>query len=766
MVRAIFVGIYALLSFFLILACRTVHKSNSKYKYHLFRLILAGFLAAFFYTLFLMTPIRKTFNAYASLSLYYASTDWLCLVLASFVFFYTDSKKFSKVTHIIIGIVATLDTISLIINSFTHHVFSLEKRVYEPLNMEYMATKYTFVEYIHLGFVYFLVAISFIYLIKKVISSPAIYKSRYWSILALVLGVVVVNYICISINYPIDYSVLVYPIMSVMICHFTLYSSPNKLIRKVHTLVVDEMTKPIFCFDLENKCVYINNKAVELFDVFDDTRLAQIEAHFNSWIANDTVKSDYAIWSSEEKLNGEKRYFEIEYFAIRDKRKKYVGCFFTMDDRTEEVKKFQEEKYRATHDSLTDLLTREAFFEECRKVLRDDPATPRYIIASNIKDFKLINELFGVKFGDAILRKQGELLKKNSHIRSVVGRISGDRFAVLVERAFFSEVNLLRNIGSMCELTKESIFRMQIYVGVYAVDDVEEPVEIMLDKAYMAINRISGDYQKNIAYYDEEDIRKLIIEKNIVADFNRAIESKEFCIYLQPQVDKDGKLRGAESLVRWNHTTRGLIYPGDFIGVLEKTGLISRLDKYIWEETAERLKRWNDNGLGKFYISVNISAKDFYYMDIYQTLVDIVEMNGLDPKQLKLEITETVIMSDTINQLAVVDKLRDYGFEIEIDDFGSGFSSLNTLKDINVDVLKLDMKFINKSDNLEKSKIIVNSVVGMAKALGLPIIVEGVETKEQYDYLVGIGCDLFQGYYFSKPVPVQEFERDYFVQCL
>ena len=246
-----------------------------------------------------------------------------------------------------------------------------------------------------------------------------------------------------------------------------------------------------------------------------------------------------------------------------------------------------------------------------------------------------------------------------------------------------------------------------------------------------------------------------------MGEFDRALEQGEFCMFLQPQIASDGRLLGAEALVRWQHPERGVVFPGDFIGVFEKTGLIYRLDRYMWELAADKLREWKEQGRENLYISVNISAKDFYYIDLYSELTGLTEKYGIAPKNLKLEITETVLMTEMQNQTELLERLRRYGFQIEIDDFGSGYSSLNMLKNIDVDVVKIDMGFLDKTERVERGTSILNSIILLIKNLGMGVITEGVETKEQVDSLMGMGCHMFQGYYFDKPMPIEVFEEKY-----
>ena len=289
----------------------------------------------------------------------------------------------------------------------------------------------------------------------------------------------------------------------------------------------------------------------------------------------------------------------------------------------------------------------------------------------------------------------------------------------------------------------------------------DRPVSIMCDKANLASETIKNEYKSNIAYYTERLFESSIEERRIIGEFERAISNNEFEMYLQPQVDSSGNLYGAEALVRWQHPERGLLSPAIFIDVLEKTGFIYKLDRYMWDKAAKKLGEWKKEGKDQYHISVNISTKDFYLVDVYETFVGLVDKYDIDPVNLNIEITETTLMSDFDKNMGIIRLLQNYGFNIEIDDFGSGYSSLNMLKDISADVLKIDMGFLRASENEAKGLDILESIITLAGKLGMKVITEGVETKKQRYMLVEMGCDMYQGYYFSKPIPVDEFEKKY-----
>ena len=403
------------------------------------------------------------------------------------------------------------------------------------------------------------------------------------------------------------------------------------------------------------------------------------------------------------------------------------------------------------------------FAQKTSEILNENPDKEWLLICSNIKDFKLVNDLFGLEKGNEVLKMEADLLKAQCGEGSVYGRTGGDKFAICIPKEEFKEQDFMDAIQTMGHAFNNDLYHLHIYVGVYEITDRNEEVSIMCDKANLAIKTLGENYDKSIAYYSDTIFHDTVAEKQLVGDFDKALAEKQFCMYLQPQVTSEGKLLGAEALVRWQHPKRGLIFPGDFIEVFEKTGLIYRLDRFVWELAVQKLAQWQKAGRDDLYISVNISTKDFYYMNVYETITSLVETYKIIPSTLKLEITETAIMTGTAGELEMIERFRKSGFQVEIDDFGSGYSSFNTLKDMDVDVLKIDMGFLRttRPERIERSMSIINTIISLTKTLGLSVITEGVETKEQIDKLTQMGCGIYQGYYFSKPIPVDQFEDAY-----
>lgn len=763
MMRMIFAVVYILLVALLAVSCVEAGKKKNRLSLPVIKVTMAGAVATFFYALFLMVPITKIHLAVFLTGMHYIAIDWMIYNMTNYIMAYTDSKLITSMPRYIVRGLLVLDSLSILINNFTYHVFTMDIVFSESTGEFYFASQAGSFMAVHFALCYGMVILIFIALIYKLVISPRMYRKKYSVVIAFLTAGVIINAVCFIVRQQVDFSVFLYSILGPLLCYFTLYQTPRQLVTQTHSYVVEDIGDAIFCFDMDGRCVYINRAAKNLLPPGNEqNNMDMLEKRYYEWRKSYTGDRDCAHWEENIEIAGDMRAFAYEYRNMHDDRGMGIGCFFKIEDKTEDVKRFEEERYRATHDCMTGLYNREGFFEAAKEFVINHADEQMYIIASNIKDFKLVNELFGTDKGDEVLKNLAGILDKSGHRECVTGRIAGDKFVKAMLKEDFDEKLIVDKMEALCSLTEDGTYKMHAYIGVCEVGDVNEPIQTMYDKANMAIDRIKGDYQQVVSFYDESDMKRLMMEKNVVAEFDRAIENKEFILYLQPQVDHTGKALGAEALVRWQHPQRGLLYPNSFIGILERAGLIYKLDNYIWETSAQRLKMWKNAGLEQYHISVNISAKDFYYLDLYEVFTGLVKKYDINPARLNLEITETVIMADVKMHMEVISKLQEFGFHIEIDDFGSGYSSLNTLKDIKADVLKIDMLFLRDTENQSRSKAILSSVISMAKTLNMPVITEGVETKNQVDFLSVMGCEMFQGYYFSKPVPVKEFEQKYF----
>ena len=415
--------------------------------------------------------------------------------------------------------------------------------------------------------------------------------------------------------------------------------------------------------------------------------------------------------------------------------------------------------YLATYDELTGIYNKQAFYAKTKEMLLDNPDKNFDLLRINIERFKVLNDLFGESTGDKLLRYIGKFLKEINLPLCVSGRLYADNFVVCYEAGKGDSrrmINTLQMVADSFAINNRTILSF----GLYRIDDKTLPVSVMCDRANMALWKAKGNFKNPYCEYDEKMRQQVLKEQKIINAMEMAIQNKEFTLYLQPKYDiEKGTIIGAEALVRWISQENGFISPGDFIPVFENNGFVYEVDKFIWEESCRYLRKWLDEGREVHPISVNVSRIDLYDPKLVKHLVDLREKYQLPSQYLELEITESAYTEDPEQIITITRQLREAGFVILMDDFGTGYSSLNMLKDIQIDVLKLDMGFLKSSDYSAKGGNILTAILKMAESLKMQTIAEGVETKEQVEFLKGIGCKYVQGFYYSKPLPVEDFEK-------
>ncbi len=415
---------------------------------------------------------------------------------------------------------------------------------------------------------------------------------------------------------------------------------------------------------------------------------------------------------------------------------------------------------RVQYDRLTGLYSKEFFYHSANDMIRKNPDQEYDIICSDIENFKLINDIYGIPSGDMLLCKVADVYKEVVGERGICGHLNADQFVCLVERrgqeysdGYFAEINeKIRGLTDMKNLVMKW--------GVYQVKDRSLLVEQMFDRALMAARSIWGQYGKHFMFFDDEMHNKLVREQAITDVMETALEEEQFEVYLQPQYNiKKNCLSGAEALIRWNHPEWGFQSPGVFIPLFEKNGFITKLDQFVWRRACAVLQEWQERGYPDIPISVNVSRADIYNVNLPDILMDTIGRYKIPPQRLHLELTESAYTENPSQIIENVGRLRELGFLFEMDDFGSGYSSLNMLNNLPIDVLKLDMEFIRNETAKSVTPGILYFVIQMAHSMNLHTVAEGVETKEQLERLSAIDCDYVQGYYFAKPMPRGEFEN-------
>ena len=534
---------------------------------------------------------------------------------------------------------------------------------------------------------------------------------------------------------------------------------PEELLKLISYGVQQDDNGYIF-LDTDGKCVYANRRAYSMFYVMEDLEL--LYASFDAWRTKLGIEADATTWCRVFASAGKERLYRVRFRRVHDESGKIIGSVYSIQNVSDSLEGENGEKYKLTHDDLTQLYNKEGFFAAVRSLLQTSPEDRRYVLVySNIRDFKLINQLFGIDKGNDILVNIADAISQRVREEDVYGRINGDQFALCLPKERFDEASFKSAVKEVTNRLTSTSYSVHIQLGVYEIRDKDMDISLMCDRAYMACKSITKDGVCEIAWYSDDMLINALLEKEILSSFDFAIINRQFGIYLQPQVYADGRLFGAEALARWIHPENGIIQPGVFITVLEKADLIYKLDRYIWELAAKQLDYWKGTPMEGVSISVNVSPKDLYYIDIREEFNNLVKEYDINPRNFNIEITETAVTTDVSKCANLILGLQQDGFVVEIDDFGSGYSSLNMLKDINANILKIDMGFLRKTENQNRAKVILNYTIDMAHELGMGVITEGVETQEQLEFLKELGCEMFQGYYFDMPMPVDEFEKKF-----
>ena len=408
-------------------------------------------------------------------------------------------------------------------------------------------------------------------------------------------------------------------------------------------------------------------------------------------------------------------------------------------------------------DPKTGLYNQNAFNRAVQENLILNQNTNYQLCLLDIRDFQDVNERFGFERGDDILLRVAAEMRRKFSWEVELGYLGEDNFVGLFPEGTYW---MLQGSLSLDEMYpgEDMDYNLSLYSGVYKIKDRTMNPILMCDRARFAMETIRYDYDKHECIYDERQEHAFEMQAYMLHNCERAIHEHAFMPYFQPIYDANTKqICSAEALVRWKDKQYGLISPGDFIPLFERNGFINKLDAYIWEEVCRYISEWRKEGILVPPISVNISRRDLQMDNLYEIIIDLIKKYHLSPLDLKLEITESAFVAENQRFFNTVDILKEVGFRILMDDFGSGYSSFNTFKDAHVDVLKADMTFMDGVESSEKGKIVINTIVDMAKKLDIPIVVEGVETEGQYEYVKGIGCEMIQGYYFSRPVPPEDF---------
>lgn len=445
--------------------------------------------------------------------------------------------------------------------------------------------------------------------------------------------------------------------------------------------------------------------------------------------------------------------------CLRDKRGvpyRYIGTLNDVDDATRSI---QALRYRAEYDPLTGVHNMHTFYTRAEQLIRSHPEREYSIIRMDIDRFKVVNDLYGLEEGDRLLKTMADALRELMPERGVCGRLSGDIFCVCVD---YTREEVMAFVNAMTEklAAYPLASRLVPSFGICRVDSPDTPISVLCDWANLALKTVKGNVLVSYAFYDETLRNRILVEKNIENRMNEALEQGQFQLYLQPKVHiPTSRIIGSEGLVRWVPSDGTIIPPDKFIPLFEKNGFIIRLDEYIWEQACMTLRRWLDQGLVPTPMSVNVSRLHVHDTRLCEKLAALIDRYRLPPHLLELELTESMFLDNNDVLLETINTLQRRGFLLSLDDFGTGYSSLNLLKGLPIDIIKIDRGFLGEVGTSLRGRTVVRHTIALVRDLDLQIIAEGVETGEQAAFLLDAGCDLAQGFHYSRPVPVAQFER-------
>ena len=681
--------------------------------------------------------------------IYFLGMNLVMFTMLGFTFRYCHMPRPPRGMKTLAYALLIADAAQLLCNPIFHHAFDIEA-IQVAGAAYYRLIPYagqTFHRIVCYGIFLAIVGIFF----WKMITAPRLYLERYAVIFLSMVVVGIWETFYIFSRSPIDRSMIGFACFGLLVYYFAVHYKPVRLLDRVLANVASQMLQGVFFFDAGGRCVWVNRAGRETFHIDRDNY--EPSAELLAGIFGDISGEEWV--RHEAIMDGSvKKYYQLEKHSIQDSRGRMAGAFLSIVDETERHLAAEKDRYDATHDSLTGLYSREYLYERIRETIDANPDRSYMICFLDINDFKMVNDVFGREFGDYALKCVADSLRGDLGPECLYGRLSGDTFGMCIPKERFDPEIAIAALSRFTVENTGGGYHLFMHQGVYEVVERDMEIPDMFDRASMALESIKDEYNVFLAVYDDAMRDSAIWDQRIASELPEAIRTGQLRPYLQAIVNEKGQVVGAEALARWIHPAEGFLAPYRFIPTLEKNGMIAQVDRHMWRCACELLTGWKDNDL---FISINVSPKDFYFMDVAGELTGLVREYDVDPSRLRVEITETVMMTDEAKRIEILKALREAGFIVEMDDFGSGYSSLNMLKDMPVDVVKIDMAFLRKTQDDVRARTILSSIMQMTNNLKLAQITEGVETAEQFANLRDMGCGMFQGYYFARPMAVEDF---------
>ena len=713
---------------FLLHFVRTISKARTDAKEPTIFVICAISAMVLVYSLFLMSEFYS--KALILFCVYKVCAIWTYYLTFSFNHAFTNTTKKLGFIKEFYFILCFIDSVLLLANARVNVIFDLVP-AHTKAGFFYWGIEYTSKFGFHKLVCAILSFSSLALFISSIVKAPSYNKVKYVTILTSESLVLIANYVFNSLNLPLNISLLMLVASSIFIANYVNKDFSAPILIGPLNAITESINDIIFCYDSSENLIYANSAAKNVFKKSNDNLENFAKEFRQNFLKNRPTELSLKL------ENGEERYYITEYkdFFISNSN---IGSYLRLQDKTKETLESRRKNYIATHDLLTGLFNRSGFFKKMQEALYQNTFKNPILICTNIKDFKLINTIYSEQVGDSVLQNQTAVMKRlPGHKKSIIGRIADDKFAILMEKQDFDKDIFEEVFNEVSCIIEKTLYNIQIVAGIYEIYDKKDTIQSIYDKA------------------------EVLKEKDIVNDFEKSLNEKQFSIQLQPVIDTDGNVLGAESVVRWNNPKYENLTPSSFLDVLERTSLIYKLDVYVWELVAKKLHEWKERGFSDRFISVNVSSKDKFFIDIIKTFSELIKKYDISPQNFKVEIRETAMLENPEKTIEIFSQLKKLGIKVYIDNFGTGFSSLNVLKDFIADGIKMDTSFLSESKVSGKNKIILQTMISMSNNLGMEFIAKGVESENQMLALSKMDCKLFQGFYFSKPLPVKTYEAKY-----
>lgn len=678
--------------------------------------------------------------------LQYVFMDWTVLLLFFYCMGYV--KISLKKSYMIIAIsIVTVDCLIFLTNPLNN--LAVQMKPYEYSDIQTVAEKVRPLFLIHPIICYSLNIIMIIALIMKCAKTQRLYRGKYIVVVAIVFS----NMIGFLFDVP---ELVRTVILSCFMTTFELvaiyvvsYNIPKKnLANRLHAYVADNISDATILYDNEGQLINLNHRASDLFekDICEtsDKLLTYLGFPESDGVYKKKIRDGI---------------YNISCNSLRDENGNVLGKTFIFYDITEVEAQIEREHTIAITDSLTGAYNRLGFLEASNEFLYHNESESGFVmIVSGIQNFKGLNAAYGTRAGDMVLKYiERRFYDYHLSYSMVYGRTAEGKYAVL---APFEAVEDITS-GMTCidvPVDEDLNIHVDMCHGYIVLDDIGKPLDYYYERALLALSDCKRTLSLTSLEYSYEMEERVQKRQFLVTQMHEALREKQFFIELQPQINLDTReVSGAEALVRWKHPKLGRISPAEFIPLFEENGFIVDLDVYVWEKAAMTAKELSDKGIYDGSISINISQIDIMNTDVAAALDRIVKKVGIPPSKLHVEITESACVDRRETLIKTLNSLREKGFIIEIDDFGSGYSSLNVLMSLPFDVVKLDMGFTRDNSLEGRSGIVITTIAKMIHDLDAIILVEGVETEKHVENTVAFGGDIVQGYYFSRPLQIDQF---------